>query len=176
MSDTPLTSKTLVEKLRKFYAEVVECDEGHESGQMKMTREAADEIERLQLRTNELEQQISRMVDVHFERTTEPPADNFEEWRDATAARIAYEITPPVFDSRLLAALEGIVKLEGRHGLTIAQDLARSAIAGHISAVRDAETKSARCATQDHIWVGTGDNRVVCDDCGIEQSKAEDQP
>lgn len=43
-----MTTKTLVEQLRRFHAEIVECDEGRESEQMKMTREAADEIERLQ--------------------------------------------------------------------------------------------------------------------------------
>jgi len=28
------------------------------------------------------------------------------------------------------------------------------------------------CAIGDHIWVGTGDNRVVCDDCRIERDSS----
>lgn len=30
-------------------------------------------------------------------------------------------------------------------------------------------TQRATCSQNGHVWVGTGDERVVCDDCGIER-------
>jgi hypothetical protein len=29
--------------------------------------------------------------------------------------------------------------------------------------------KDVACGTRGHVWVGTGDERVVCDECGVER-------
>jgi hypothetical protein len=41
-----------------------------------------------------------------------------------------------------------------------------------VSAIRTPD-RSWRCAKEGHFWVGTGDERVVCEDCGIEKGKSE---